>query len=131
MDYIHKEDELQSEDTIDINGNKVVITIRNWTDLTHDCILENIDTSNMNMSYHSESETCSMKSESDLEGTDTNHSNLKAVDMPSAKQFASSLYHLDGFKLTDISKYLLPEKEYNKGKYPAFFRESFLSFLKV
>ena len=117
MDYIHKEDELQSEDTIDVNGNKVVITIGNWADLTHDCIFENIDTSNLDMSNYSESETCSVKSESDLEGTDTDHSNIKEEDMQSAKQFASRLYHLEGFKVTDISKYLSPEKEYNKGKY--------------
>ena len=117
MDYIHKEDELQSEDTIDVNGNKVVITIGNWADLTHDCIFENIDTSNLNMSNYSESETCSVKSESNLEGTDTDHSNIKEEDMQSAKQFASRLYHLEGFKVTDISKYLSPEKEYNRGKY--------------
>ena len=124
MDYIHKEDELQSEDTIDINGNKVVTTIRNWADLNHDCILENIDNSNINMRNNSECETCSVKSDSDLEGTDTDQSNLKEVDMPSAKQFASRLYHLDGFKVTDISKYLSPEKEYNKGRYQVFIIES-------
>ena len=124
MDYIHKEDELQSEDTIDINGNKVVTTIRNWVDLNHDCILENIDNSNINMRNNSECETCSVKSDSDLEGTDTDQSNLKEVDMPSAKQFASRLYHLDGFKVTDISKYLSPEKKYNKGRYQVFIIES-------
>ena len=126
MDYIHKEDELQSEDTIDINGNKVVITIRNWAYLNHDCIFENADTSNINMSDNSESETCSVKSESNLNGTDTDHSNIKELDMPSAKQFAFRLYHLDGFKMTDISKYLSPEKEYNKGNYQVFITESIL-----
>ena len=120
MVCIYKEDELQSEDTIDINGNKAVIRIRNWADLTHDCTLENVDTLNTIMSNHSESETCSVKSESDIEGTNTDDSNVKGLDIQSAKQFASSLYNLDGFKMTDISKYLSPNKEYNKGKYLSY-----------
>ena len=59
---------------------------------------------------------CSEESESDLESIHSYHPPAKVIDIPSAKRLATRLYHLDGFKKTDVSRHLSRNNEYNQGK---------------
>lgn len=61
--------------------------------------------------------TSSEDSESDLESIQSYHPPAKVIDIPSAKRLATRLYHLDGFKKTDVSRHLSRNNEYNQGKY--------------
>ena len=65
----------------------------------------------------SPSSICSEESESDLESIHSYHPPAKVIDIPSAKRLATRLYHLDGFKKTDVSRHLSRNNEYNQGKY--------------
>ena len=58
---------------------------------------------------------CSEESESDLESIHSYHPPAKVIDIPSAKRLATRLYHLDGFKKTDVSRHLSRNNEYNQG----------------
>ena len=60
---------------------------------------------------------CSEESESDLESIHSYHPPAKVIDIPSAKRLATRLYHLDGFKKTDVSRHLSRNNEYNQGLY--------------
>ena len=58
----------------------------------------------------------SEESESDLESIHSYHPPAKVIDIPSAKRLATRLFHLDGFKKTDVSRHLSRNNEYNQGK---------------
>ena len=60
---------------------------------------------------------CSEESESDLESIHSYHPPTKVIDIPSAKRLATRLYHLDGFKKTDVSRHLSRNNEYNQGRH--------------
>lgn len=59
----------------------------------------------------------SEESESDLESIHSYHPPAKVIDIPSAKRLATRLFHLDGFKKTDVSRHLSRNNEYNQGEY--------------
>ena len=52
--------------------------------------------------------------ESDLESLRSYHPPAKAVDVPSAVRLAKRLYHLDGFKRTDVSRHLGKNNDFSQ-----------------
>ncbi|XP_037079015.1 PH and SEC7 domain-containing protein-like, partial [Pollicipes pollicipes] len=51
---------------------------------------------------------------SDIESLHSFHFSPKAVDLPSAVRLAKRLYHLDGFKKSDVSRHLGKNNEFNR-----------------
>ncbi|XP_063532845.1 PH and SEC7 domain-containing protein [Cydia strobilella] len=51
---------------------------------------------------------------SDVESLHSFHYSPKAVDIPSAERLAKRLYHLDGFKKSDVSRHLSKNNEFSR-----------------
>ena len=64
-------------------------------------------------SQHSLISTASSEEDSDMDSLHSYHPPAKVVDIPSAVRLAKRLYHLDGFKTTDVSRHLSKNTDYN------------------
>lgn len=56
----------------------------------------------------------SSEEDSDMESLHSYHPPAKVIDVPSAVRLAKRLYHLDGFKKTDVSRHLSKNTDYNR-----------------
>jgi hypothetical protein len=56
----------------------------------------------------------SSEEDSDMESLHSYHPPAKVIDIPSAVRLAKRLFHLDGFKKTDVSRHLSKNTDYNR-----------------
>lgn len=85
-----------------------------------ECFLSNSKSNNSNgattttTNFPSLNTSTDSSEESDLESLRSFHPPPKAIDVPSAVRLAKRLYHLDGFKRTDVSRHLGKNNEFSQ-----------------
>ncbi|XP_047503127.1 PH and SEC7 domain-containing protein isoform X1 [Pieris napi] len=75
---------------------------------------ENGCTSPENQGYQELASDAGSDEGSDVDSLHSFHYSPKAVDIPSAERLAKRLYHLDGFKKSDVSRHLSKNNDFSK-----------------